>query len=504
MQLVIVFLQWNRKFMLLELLADEFLLFISIVKLFLSTMELKKNLGFKDSFFLVFTSMVGSGIFFTTGFVLQSASHPLAVLACWILGAIFALLGALSYSYLAVLYPHAGGDYVYLKKAYSVKLAFLSGWASFLANFSANIAVLSLAFVKHLNFIFPSLKPSEPLFFIFEIPIYFGIYQWIALGLVWGFSLLHVTRVKLAIQIQNLLSEFKIFGIFVFLGLGFLIGNIDWGNFSLSYGENPPYPNWEWSFSTIQGIFLGMIPVSFAYFGWNMVTYVAEEVKEPEKIIPQSVSLACFFVGIIYLLMNILYLGSSNSETLISAKEGVGVASATALFGEIGKQTMSVFILVMILGSLPAMIFAGSRIYYAMARDGVFFRFLKHVHPKWHTPHYALLFQASYTSFLILLGDVEKLLYFMTCSILLLSILTTLIPIYLDFQQKTPKTSYKIPLYPFPPLIYALGTMVLLIYFAILSPENALAGIFITLLGIPAYYLFRYFQNEGHKVGNES
>lgn len=465
-------------------------------------MELKKNLDFKDSFFLIFTSMVGSGIFFTTGFVLQSASHPLNVLICWILGAVFALLGALSYSYLAVLYPHAGGDYVYLKKAYSIKLAFLSGWASFLANFSANIAVLSLAFVKHLNFLFPDLQSSEPLFFVFNIPIYFGAYQWIALGLIWGFSFLHITRVKWAIQIQNLLSGFKILGILVFLGLGFLLGNVDWKNFSLTYEGNPPYPNWEWNANTIQGIFLGVIPVSFAYFGWNMVTYVAEEVKEPEKIIPKAVSIACLFVGIIYLLMNILYLGSADSQTLISAREGVGVASANALFGEAGKNIMSIFILIMILGSLPAMIFAGSRIYYAMARDGVFFRFLKQVHPKWHTPYYALLFQAGYTSFLILLGDVEKLLYFMTCSILLLSTLTTLIPIYLNFKQEIPQTTYKIPLYPLPPLIYAIGTLFLLIYFAILSPENALSGILITLLGVPAYYLFQFFQNRNKEEHN--
>ncbi len=462
-------------------------------------MELKKNLGFKDSFFLIFTSMVGSGIFFTTGFVLQVANHPYSVLICWILGAIFALLGALSYSYLAVLFPHSGGDYVYLKKAYSIKLAFLSGWSSFLANFSANIAVLSLAFVKHLNFLFPSLQPSEPIFFLYKIPIYFGNYQWIAMSLVWGFSLLHITRVKWAIRVQNFLSGFKILGVLSFIFLGFLIGNINWNHFSFTYEGNPPYSNWEWSFSTIQGIFLGIIPVSFAYFGWNMVTYVAEEVKEPQKIIPKSISLACLFVGIVYLLINILYLGSSNSLTLISAREGVGVASAESLFGEIGKNFMSIFILIMILGSLPAMIFAGSRIYYAMAKDGVFFSFLKYIHPKWHTPYSALLFQATYTSFLILLGDVEKLLYFMTCSILLLSILTTLIPVYLHLKKEIPNTTYKIPFYPFPPLIYAVGTLILLIYFAVLSPENALSGIFITLLGIPTYYLFQYFQKEKNK-----
>lgn len=435
--------------------------------------------------------MVGSGIFFTTGFVLQSANHPLSVLICWALGAGFALLGALTYGSLAAFYPHAGGDYVYLKKAYSEKLAFLSGWASFLANFSANIAVLTLAFAKHLNFLFPNLKSSEPLFFIYKIPVYFGQYQWIALTLLWGFSILHIVRVRWAIRIQNFLSGSKILGILLFILLGFLFGKIHWENFSFTYTGEPPYSNWEWSASTLKGIFLGLIPVSFAYFGWNTVTYVAEEVEDAEKTIPKSASFASLFVGMVYILINILYLGSSDSKNLISAREGVGVASAYALFGEIGKYGMSVFILIMILGSVPAMIFAGSRIYYAMARDGVFFQSLRKIHPRWHTPHYALLFQAVYTSFLILLGDVEKLLYFMTCSILLLSILTTLIPIYFSLKKNS-TARFRIPFYPLPPLIYAIGTLLLLTYFAITYPENALAGIIITFLGLPFYYVFQF------------
>jgi len=460
-------------------------------------MELKRTLSLKDAFLLLFTSMVGSGIFFTTGFVLKSAKHPYAVLLCWVIGAVFAIMGAMSYAYPAVMYPHAGGDYIYLRKVYSPLLGFLSGWAALVANFTANIAVLALAFSKHLSFLVP-ISTSEPLFFIGPIPIFFGSYQWIGLILVWGFTFINLVGVKKALRIQNTLSLLKISGMIVFILLGFSIGKLNWFHFSLDYSniENPPFEKFEFSFELIKGILNGMIPVSFAFFGWNMVTYVAGEVKEPEIIIPRSIILACSAVGIIYLLMNVLYLGSSDAQTLISSKEGVGVVASIQLFGTNAKFWMSLFILVMILGSLPAMIFAGSRIYYAMAKDKLFFSSLAKLHPKWHTPHNALLFQAVYSSFLILLGDIEKLLYFMTCAILLLSIFTSFIPIYLDW--KGVPTVFKIPFFPLPPLIYILGTSFLILYLAFTSPENALSGLAITLAGVPVYFFMKKLEKNSN------
>jgi APA family basic amino acid/polyamine antiporter len=457
---------------------------------FQKTMGLRRTLSFKDSYLLLFTSIVGSGIFFTTGFVLKSANHPILVLLAWFLGGLFALTGGLSYAYPATIYPHAGGDYVYLKNVYSPMIAFLSGWASLTANFSANITVLALAFSKFLFFLIPALSLEWGVISVGPLQIKLGSSQLIGLILIWFFTILNIRGVKRTFKIQNILSILKITGLLLFILLGFTIGDLHWEHFqldqtSLQTGYNSIY----WNFSFVSQILMAVVPVSFAYLGWNMVTYVAEEIQDPSQNIPKSVILACLSVLTIYSLMNILYLLSSKSSDLINSGEGVGVAAAIHLFGKNAKFYMSAFILVMITGSLPAMIFAGSRIYFAMARDKLFFSKLAEVHPEYHTPHKSLIFQAGYASLLLLFNDIEKLLYFITSAVILMSIFTAMIPIVLHLKKV--ESNYKIPLFPIPPLFYILGNIFVLVNLTIQSPSNSLIGICMTLAGIPVYLIFQ-------------
>lgn len=447
-------------------------------------MELKRTLSLTDSVSLMFSSMVGSGVFFTTGFILNKVENPWLVITCWILGGIFAIAGAVTFAYPAVIFPEAGGDYIYLKKAYSPLVAFMSGWASLTVNFSASISVLGIAFSKYLHYIFPTLKDAPSFkMHIGPIPMELGTTQLIGAGLITFFSVINYFGIKQAVRLQNVFTSIKISGLVILVIAGFSFGKTDF----TPLHNNTFFPD---IFQNVNLLILGIVPVSFSYLGWNMVTYVAGEIKDPRKIIPLSVAIACIMVMTLYICINLLFLVSAPISEL-KGQGGIGVIAAKHLFGEGITTIISIFICWIILGSMSAMIIGGSRIYYAMANDGLFFHHLADLHPKYASPYKALIFQCVYSSILILFNQLEDLLYFITCAILFLSSLTAFIPFVLKQEYKE-KSDYKIPLYPLPPLLYITANAVLISILAYEQPYNAIKGIGITLLAIPVYFLFSH------------
>jgi basic amino acid/polyamine antiporter, APA family len=446
-------------------------------------MELKRTLSLTDSVSLIFSSMVGSGVFFTTGYILNHVTNPWLVITCWVLGGIFAICGAVTFAYPAVIFPEAGGDYIYLKKAYSPLVAFMSGWASLTVNFSASISVLGIAFPKYLKYLIPSIAdiPSYKTT-LGPIQIEAGGTQLIGTCLIVFFTVINFFGIKQAVRLQNLFASIKISGLVLFIILGFSIGKFNVEVLS----TNSLFPD---LFQNIDLLILGIVPVSFSYLGWNMVTYVAGEVREPRKVIPLSVMIACAMVMTLYILVNLLFLVSGPVADL-KGQAGIGVIASNNLFGAQYAPLMSIFICWILLGSMSAMIIGGSRIYYAMANDGLFFKSLSELHPKYGSPYKALIFQCVYSSLLIFFNQLEDLLYFITCAILFLSSLTAFIPFILKKKYKK-KTNYKIPLYPIPPILYILANIALIFILAKSTPENAIKGIGITLLAIPVYYIFR-------------
>ena len=439
-------------------------------------MDLKRTLSLLDSTSLMVTSIIGSGIFFTTGYLLNDISSPLGVLLCWFLGGLFAVSGALTYSYPAVLFPKAGGDYIYLKEAFSPVLAFMSGWSALLANLSANIAVLAIAFSDHFLLLFPTLKYTPFYSYSFGfISIHFGISQLIGFLLISFFTYINIRGITYAVRIQNFITFIKIGGLLLFIVLGFLYGTKDYSNFQT--GEVTP-----------KSIALGMVPVTFSYLGWNMITYLAGEVKDPERNIPLSILLACFLTIGIYLAINLLYLISAPISEL-KGNDGIGVISASHLFGKWVAPFFTIFILWMVSGSLSSILMGASRVYYAMAKDGVFFAGLSELHPIYQTPYKSILFQGIYASFLLIFGNIKSLIFMITCAVFLLSTLTALTVFKLKASQI--KTSYKIPFYPLPPVLFSLGNLILIIYLTLESWQNTIWGLGISISGIPIYFLFK-------------
>ncbi len=429
---------------------------------------------------MMISSIVGSGIFISAGALARDVGDPRLIMICWILGGLFAAAGAMSYAFPAVIFPKAGGDYIYLKEAYSPLVAFMSGWAALLANLSANITVIALAFSSNFFDIFPEFKFELFHLNLKFLELSFGSAQIIGILMIGFFTWVNIRGVERAVRLQNFFTLLKIGGLAVFVIAGFLFGNLNGGNFQSAVSSPLPAN----SFSLI---LLGIVPVSFTYLGWNLVTYFAGEVKEPEKNIPKSIYAALGFVIILYASVNLLYLYSADMK-VIAASEQVGLTSAEALFGKGLKMAFSAFVLWVLVGSVSAMMFGAPRLFYAMAKDGLFYESLAELHPKYGTPWKSVLVMGVYASLLLFVNSIYMLLYMITCAVLVLSILTALTPFFL--KRKGLNSDYKIPLYPLTPILFAVGNLIVIINLAVNYPSNAFWGIGITLTGIPAYYLF--------------
>ncbi|WP_411824826.1 APC family permease [Leptospira sp. 'Mane'] len=446
-------------------------------------MELKRSLNLFDSISLLFSSMVGSGIFFTSGFLLQETGNPWIVLICWALGGLLALCGSITYAYAARLLPFAGGDYVYLKVAYSPLLAFVSGWSSLLTNFSACISVLALAFGKYICILFPNIPTwNSPTYLFLGVDFQIGTSTFIGIIPILFFSGLNFFGIKSAVRVQNFFAVIKIIGLVLFLIFGFSLGNANWG-----YLLDAPFPDFL-SLSFLSKLLIGIVPVSFSYLGWNMITYIAEEVKSPEKNLVQSATTACLLVAGLYISINTLFLISAPAEVL-SGQDGIGAIAFQKLLGSHLSILTTGFISWVILGSLSAIIIGGSRVYFAMARDGAFLPSFAKIHKKYHSPYVSIFFQALVAILFLLVKEIEALLYMITCSILVLSCLTALTPF--RFEKMGFKSEYKIPFYPVPIFIYVIANIAVMIVLFKEKPVNALWGLMITLSAIPVYYGFR-------------
>ncbi|TGK15107.1 amino acid permease [Leptospira fluminis] len=445
-------------------------------------MKLSRSLNLYDSISLMFSSMVGPGVFITTGYILSQTPNPNMVLLCWILGGLLAVAGAMSYAKSASIFPFAGGDYVYLKEAYSPIVAFSSGWLALSVNFSASISLSAIAFSKML---FSLLDPSLDVYF-FEakflgITFSIGNAQLLGMSAILFFTIVNFFGIAIASRIQNLFTTLKILGLALFVVLGFTFGNYNLDHFT-SFPLLPNEPK-EWGF-----LLAGVIPVTFSYLGWNMITYVAEEVKKPEKNIYKAVLISCTLVTLLYVLINFLYLSSAPTSVL-TGDEKIGVTAAGFLFGQEVTYLVTAFICWVFMGGISAYIIGGSRIYFAMARDGYFFPSMSKLHPKYESPYMSLAFQCGYACLFSLVKEIESLLYLITCSTLLLATITAYTPII--FEKRNFITTFKIPGYPYSTYLYIASNVVIIAVLVWSKPAEALWGIGFTLLSVPMYFYFK-------------
>jgi basic amino acid/polyamine antiporter, APA family len=348
---------------------------------------LLRQLGFLSATALVVSNMVGTGIFATTGFLAGDLGCAKLILAVWIVGALFALAGALSYSELGINFPSSGGEYVYLTRAFGPAWGFMTGWISFFAGFSAPIALAALAFSDYLGYFYGPLKQVNAPYVLGSGPftIRLGQGQAVACLLIAGFSILNCLGVRRTAQVQNVLTGTKLVVIIGFITLGFLSGAGSWQNFSAPAVRTA-------STSVPVQFVISLLWVMVGYSGWNAATYVAEELRRPERTLPMALAAGTALVTALYLGLNVIFIYSTPLESMKGVL-AIGSLAASNLFGPGIAGTFSALMAFSIMSTVNAMVTIGPRVYYAMAKNKAFFTAAANIHPEWHTPVAAILSQ---------------------------------------------------------------------------------------------------------------
>ena len=444
--------------------------------------QLRREIGLFTAIVLVVANMIGTGIFTTSGFIMQEVGHPMVLLLCWLIGGIFALCGALCYGELGAAFPAAGGEYIYLRESFGKLVAFLSGWISLLVGFSAPIAAAAIAFATYGSGILAlSAHPLLSLAIAGITVVTVSPITIVAIALIVILSLVHYRGVKTGARVQNTLTSFKISIIVLFIAAGFLFGAGSLTHFS---GTLPLAALLHGKFA------VSLIFVSFAYSGWNAASYLGGEIKDPSRNIPLSLVTGTFLVLILYLLLNAVYIYALPANQMSGTLE-IGLTSATALFGKDVGKYLGAAIAIGILSALSAMILTGPRVYYAMSKDGVFFELFARVHKKYKTPACAIFLQATLAIIFILTSSFEKLLIYIGFTLALFAMLTVLGLMILRLKTKPLASPYKTFGYPVTPIIFILGNL-WIAYFSIrYRPVTSLWGLLTIGAGIVVYLYFR-------------
>jgi APA family basic amino acid/polyamine antiporter len=446
--------------------------------------ELKRQIGLFSAVMLIAGDMIGTGIFISTGAIAETLPTPGGVLLVWLFGGLLALTGALTCAELSASLPYAGGDYIYIREAYGKVMGFLSGWSSFLVTFSGAIAFLAVILNGFVSFFIPALGSQEVLLSIPLpfIPINANVGMFFSMGVVLLLSGLHCLGVRQGTLMQNILTILKIGALLGIIVFGALLGNGNTSHFE---------PLFDWQKIGNLSLFgAAFIPVIFAYSGWNAVTYIAGEVKEPETNLPRALMYGVLIVMALYLAINAVYIYAVPVTEMKGALRMSEVAT-TALFGLKTSAWITGIITISILGALNVVTMIGPRIYYAMAKDGVFFQRLTYVHPNFGTPTKAILLQALWSCLLILTNTWGTLFTYVSVVITLFSAFTVGSVIVLRFKRPELKRPYRLWGYPIVPLLFVLIHLWIVWGSVTERPKESLIGLFIVCLGIPVYWIWK-------------
>jgi basic amino acid/polyamine antiporter, APA family len=439
--------------------------------------KLKRQIGLFPATNIVVANMIGAGIFTTSGLLMAGLHDPILMIVLWVVGGIIAICGALSYGELGAAMPGAGGEYLFLSKLYSPLYGFLSGWVSFMVGFSAPIAASALGFSQY----FCRAVPGLPLWLDksgIMNPSWTG--KLIAISIILIFTFIHYHGIKYGAKIQNVLTVLKVALIMTLLIAGFTSGKGDMGNFSKGSNIAPGFAGWK-------TIGLSLMWIMFAYSGWNASTYLGSEIKNPAKILPRSLLYGTFIVIVLYLGINILYIYGINPEEMKGVISVGGLAMGN-LFGKSADILFSLLIAFALFSSLSAFIIIGPRVYYSMAKDGLFFKAAATIHPKFQVPSNSILLQCVIAVIMVLSGTFEQVLTYMGFALGIFPIMTVFSVIKL--RRENPD-AVRLPGYPLTQILYILtGLIILGLSYAERPIESSIAALTV-IAGIPAYYIFK-------------
>jgi APA family basic amino acid/polyamine antiporter len=399
----------------------------------------------------------------------------------WLLGGLLVLAGAMAYAELATLRPRAGGEYVYLREAFGPLAAFLTGWTSFVAGFSGAIAAVAVGFAEYLGRFVPAAADGTALF---RIPLGLASLDvspktLVALAVIAVLSAVHVAGVGPGRLEQNTLASFKVGGLVALVVLGLTIGQGTAANFTMSAGPAP-----------LNGALLALIPVMFSYSGWNAAAYVAEEIRDPARNVPRALALGTAVVVLLYLALNVLYVYALPVGEMARLSGGLVDTAADRLFTFALGNWITLFTLVSMSASISAMIFAGPRVYFAMARDGLFFDAARRVHPRFKSPSASIVAQALWSAVLVLSGTLSQLVSYTGFAVVLFSGIAVAGLFVLRYRNPTEQRPYSVWGYPVAPAIFVVAAALMVANEVWQRPRPALTGVAVILAGIPLYLFF--------------
>jgi APA family basic amino acid/polyamine antiporter len=439
--------------------------------------NLQRKLGLFPATNIVVANMIGAGIFTTSGLLLAGLNNPLLMLALWVIGGIIALCGALSYGELGAAMPGAGGEYLFLSKLYHPVFGFLSGWVSFMVGFSAPIAASAMGFSEY----FCRALPAIPGWFESA-----GIMDpaatktFLSVTVILIFTFLHYRGIKSGALVQNILTVLKVALIVFLLLAGFLSGKGEISNFNSGGGVSSGFAGWK-------TIGLSLMWIMFAYSGWNASTYLGAEIKNPSKTLPRSLIYGTAIVIFLYLSINILYVYGIKPEEMKGVISVGGLAMGN-LFGPSADTLFSLLIAFALFSSLSAFIIIGPRVYYSMTKDGLFFKSVARIHPKFQVPSNSIILQCMIAVILALSGTFEQVLTYMGFALGIFPILTVLSVIKL---RKENPTALRMAGYPYTQIIYVTTGVRILVLSFLERPAESSIALMVVAAGIPAYFIFK-------------
>ena len=446
---------------------------------------LERRLGPLDSAAIVVSNVIGTGIFFVPMLVAGMVPTGPGILAVWLLGGVLAFTGAMAYAELAALRPRAGGEYVYLRDAYGPVAAFLTGWTSFVAGFSGAVAAGATALADYIGRFLPA-AADRSAFLTIPIPhapLVVTPQAIVAISAIVGLSLIHMSGLGPGRLVHNVLASLKVLALVVFVALGLSMGSGSFGNLSASHAVPSPTTGW----------LLALIPVMFSYSGWNAAAYVAEEIRNPSRNLPIALALGTGAVVLIYLGLNVLYLYAlppAELAGLLGGKEGLTDVVAQRLFGAVAGTVLALLTIVSIAASISAMVLAGPRVYFAMARDGVFPAGVARVHSRFHTPAVAIATQAVWSLILVLSGDLAGLVNYTGFAVMLFAGIAVLSLFVLRWREPSAPRPFSAWGYPVAPAIFVIASLFMVGYNLYANNFGERKGLLIIAAGLPLYFLF--------------
>lgn len=453
--------------------------------------SLVRGLSLLDGVLLLIGGVIGSSIFLTAKDIAGPLPHPALFLGVWVLGGVISLFGCVAFAELGSMFPDAGGQYVYLREAFGELPGFLYGWMMFTVGNCGSIAALAVGSAAYLGGIVPVLSQEHVVLSLGSFVVTRAHVS--ALVMIASVTWINIVGLRRGAVLQNIATWAKFLAIAAFVVLGFAIGKGNWHNFTIAAPHGLIGGATLGQFLSVLGV--ALIAVFWAYDGWVYVTWVAGEIKDPRRNVGLSMVIGIVVVGVIYLSMNVAYLYAMPITEIVK-HETIAHAAASVLFSPAAAVWLSAMIALSIFGAMACAILACPRIYYAMSLDGVFFRRMGQVHPKWRTPAFALIGQAIWSGILTLSGRYDQLYTYVMFGMVLSYTLTVIGLFVLRRKRPDVPRPYRCAGYPWLPAVYVLVAGAWTLNTVFTRPGEALAGVVIILIGVPHYL---YWKRSGAK-----